>query len=310
MTVEGLEEVHDFLGEEMPAELGESPYNLPTEFLSYTQVRLWQTCGERYRRKYIDGVKEPQSSNLTHGKLVHSMVEEMLRHKMRTADIMTLEEINDTISDVISEKLAEVVLWDPKIPDREVLEASARGLVKLYHEQRLEHAMPKAVEVRVSGMLNGKVPFRGYIDMLEGNPMIMGDYTPQDESASLVPHHSDSVRDLKVTGKKYGPHQVENALQLTVYAHLMGVDHVGYDLLVETPKKRVQSFVQQSSVRSPQEKQHGCDVIEGVASAISEGCFPKADPESWVCTRKWCAFYDQCRGKKTQVPVLGMEETM
>lgn len=309
--LEGLEEAFHFLDDDEPAELGESPYALPSEFLSHSQVNLYLLCGERYRRQYIERQPRGRSSNLMHGSLIHRAVEEMLRHKMRTGDVMPLDAVDAVISDELS-RLNDPDTWDPKIPDIGVLEKSARELSRLYHDERLPNVRPKAVELRVSGMINDRVPFRGYIDMVEANPM---DPASDEAPGTDVPPEEfgpgDCVRDLKCTGRNYGAHKVENSLQLTVYSDLVGVDFVGYDLLIETEKTRKQSYKQHDGVRSPREKEHARDVIEDVAKGISAGYFPKTDPESWMCSEKWCPFYAECRGKGAQVAVPeGLEEAM
>lgn len=308
--LEGMEEALDFLDDEEPAELGDSPYALPSEFLSHSQVNLYLLCGERYRRQYIERQARGRSSNLMLGSLVHKAVEEMHRHKMRTGEIMPLDAVNAVISDEKS-RTDDPDTWDPKIPDAETLDASARTLATLYHEERLPDVMPKAVELRVSGMLNDRVPFRGYVDLIEANPMDPDYVEPVGEVPPPSFGPGDCVRDLKTTGRNYGSHKVENSMQLTVYADLAGVDFVGYDLLIETEKLRKTSFKKHDSVRSPREKEHARDVIEDVAKGISAGYFPKTDPESWMCSAKWCPYYAECRGKGAQVAVPeGLEEAM
>lgn len=293
----GLDEIRGMAETHIPVELSDSPYALPKEFLSYSQVRLWQTCGERYRRQYVYDERSPRSSNLSHGSLVHKLVETMLLHKMDTGDLLPLEAVNDMITDALPEEAVKTQVWDPKIPDLETLETSARALTELYYQERYPEVQPRGVEVPVRGMINGRVRFQGWVDLVEANPMNPQVY-PVDPVDRPVPQPGDSLKDLKVTGRKYGPQRVENAMQLTVYADLLGLDEVGYDLLVETPKTRKRSFVSQISSRSADEKAHVADVIEDVTQAISAGVFPKTDPESWACSEKWCPYWSSCRGKK------------
>ena len=80
-----------------------------------------------------------------------------------------------------------------------------------------------------------------------------------------------------------------------------------YDLLVETTKTK--KFIQHESVRAETEIEHAKDVVEDAAKAISAGIFQRADPESWVCSAKWCQFYSECRERRKGITVtLGMEE--
>jgi hypothetical protein len=117
---------------------------------------------------------------------------------------------------------------------------------------------------------------------------------------------SDSVRDLKATGKKYGPSRVENSLQLSMYSEITGLERVGFDLLVQ---KKIPEFAKQDSFRTPQEKNHAVNVVEDVARGISAGHFPRTDPESWMCTEKWCPYFADCRGAAPSYHVVPEEIT-
>ena len=40
--------------------------------------------------------------------------------------------------------------------------------------------------------------------------------------------------------------------------------------------------------------------VEYVADLIKKGVFPRCDPTltNWVCTPKWCGYYEMCKGPK------------
>ena len=282
-----------------------SSYTLPTTYLSHSQLNLWRICGHRYKLKYIDDMERPPSSNLGHGRLIHHTVEKLNQFKLDNAGEMPpVELVDDTITDSLDEYTEDIEVWDPKVPDMHALEATARQLSKIYYNERLPNTRPKALELRVEASLRGVIPFVGYIDMVEQSEM---DDAPLKEAQNLADiKPTDSITDLKNTGKKYGSHRVANSMQLTLYSIVTGVERVAYDLLVQTKKPK---FVRQESFRTPNEKEHALDVVEDVAHAISAGIFPKADPESWACSEKWCPFYDSCRGRRrTTVTTKGLEE--
>lgn len=268
-------------------------YTLPSGYLSVSQIGLWQKCGERYRRNYVENMKRPTSSNLGQGKLVHRAVEGLLAYKIANKQEMPPAEMGqDLVTLHMTEMTQDIEVWDPKVPTMEALETSSRELVKMYTEERLPTALPRAVELKITAVFRGRVPFIGYVDHVEQSPI---DLEYPDPTEPVKIRLSDSVRDLKSTGRKYGPSTVEDSLQLTTYATALGVENVGFDLLV---LKKKNEFVKQDAFRTPDAKEHALDVVEDVAQAITKGVFPRADPESWMCTEKWCPFYKDCRGRQ------------
>lgn len=306
----GLEEDFELLDDqEMPEDLDlGDKYSLPTRYLSWSQMNLYMMCGERYRRKYVEKQRPPESSNLGHGRMIHKVVEEMNVRKMKDGTVIEANEMNDMISDFLDEYTHDIEVWDPKVPDLETFEDTARMLLELYRRDRLPDTRPKAVELRVGALLDGEIPFMGYVDMVEWNPMVEPEQPiGLDDDVARIIKPSDCVTDLKATGRKYGKHRIENAMQLTLYSEVLGVDNVAFDLLVQ---KKSSEFVRQEGIRTPQEKVHAKSVARDIAEGISAGYFPKTDPENWMCTPKWCDYYDQCRGGKdpVNVPVIGLEE--
>lgn len=270
--------------------------NLPTSFLSFSQINLYNLCGRRYYYKYVLGMRQPSSSNLVHGRMCHEVVDKMHQYKIHhNFETPPKEFYMDTITDELEGLEHDIEGFDPKIPDMNVFETTARELVGLYHEHRLPTVMPRVTEYRVVGLLRDRIPFQGYIDLIEQNPMIPTD--PRDPAffheGSPI-HPGDTVIDLKFTGRKYGQSRVNDSMQLTLYAELTNLEHVGYDLLVQ---KKVSEFVPQRSTRSTQEKNHVLDIMEDVVKGISLGHFPRTDTESWMCSEKWCPYYLSCRGK-------------
>jgi len=282
-------------------------YNLPRTFMSYSQVNLFKICGERYRRSYVEDQPRGSSSNMAHGKMIHSVVEDLNRAKLTGeyndwGSSSALQYANDRISEHMATAALGIETWDPKVPDAQLFESSARDLVQIYVQERLPNTLPKALEVRVIDCLNGSVPFQGYIDMVEHSIMAFVDENGEvpdilDLAAaqSTAFSASDKIVDLKNTGKTYGEGRVANSLQLSLYSKITGAERVGYDLLVQT---KVPKFVQQEAWRTPPELEHAADVVEDVARSISAGIFPRTDPESWVCSSKWCEYFSDCRERR------------
>jgi len=282
--------------------------HLPSGYLSYSQCNLYMNCGERYRRTYVLKNKRPGSSNMAHGRLMHSAIENMLLYKRDHNEVLPDADFHQQfLTDNLEDYFKEVDTWEEKIPDLAQAEKTSRRLLDLYYEKRMPDVRVRAVEIKVQGTIRERIPFLGYVDLIERSPMDITDFSDEASNPYAI-KPTDAIIDNKIVGRKYPPSRVENSLQLTVYAHLLKVEDVGYDLVVETKKARKISFVPQRAIRSYQEKEHGMDVIEGIAESISAGVFIKADPDSWMCSKKWCPFWDDCRGKTVQVPVNKPEE--
>lgn len=275
---------------------------LPTNYLSYSQLNLYGNCGERYRLKYVLDNRQPGSSNMAHGRMMHKIIEEMLLYKRDEGKLPSPEFHEDLLSDKLPEYFEDVDMWDEKIPDLVKAEEASRELLGIYYRDRLPDTRVKSVELQLKTTLqteNFTIPFVGYIDLVEHGPMDTADPTdPLYDPEKLKP--TDGIRDTKITGRKYPKGKVADSLQLTLYAEALGVEDVGFDLLVQ---KKKSEFVPQRGTRSRADKDHALDVVDRIAGGISQGVFLKADPEHWMCSDKWCPFWSECRGKHLQVTV-------
>ena len=270
--------------------------NLPKGYLSFSQISKYMNCPEQYYHQYVLGKRAPGSSNMAQGRLIHQALEAMHKYKMENNQAMPPPEYHhDLLSDAIDGCFEEVEMWDEKTPDKDTAEKFSRKLSDIYYKERLPDVRVRDAERKVEGLIAGIVPVLGYVDLIEIGPM---DTTDPDDifTDPFEPQPTDAIVDAKTTGRKYPKGQVENSLQLTMYADLLGVENVGFDLLVQTAKGKT-SYYKQRGVRSMADKMHAREVIVGIAKAISAGIFPKASPEHWMCSKTWCPVWDDCRGK-------------
>lgn len=280
----------------------QSKYELPTGYLSVSQVNLYNECPERYRRKYVEGNRTPGSSNLSQGRLVHEVIDRLNKYKISHGGAVPPAELGqDIISDIGADFFDDVATWDPRNPSQEHAIHYAREIVTLYTRDLLPRLDIRAAELEVFGLVNEAVPFLGYIDIVtvgEANKDLEA-ADPSLDRRAVKP--GDMIGDFKVTGRNYGKHRVANSLQLSVYAGLTRTRDVGYYLLIDRSDRnreanRSPQIKTHKSTRTDTEIRHAYNVVERTAQAISAGNFPLTNPESWMCDAKWCPFYAQCRG--------------
>ena len=283
--------------------------NLPHEYLSATQIGTYMSCPRRYYFRYILGKKTRSGSPLVMGRLVHKVIELTLRDYIELGfEVPSTEFMQDTLSDEIGDYIKQVEVWLNKYLDHTnpapAFEAEARELVELYRRERIGKLRPRLVEHKFRTVIGDKVPFIGYIDIIDRDLELEEAYKI---GASDDPQRTDAIRDIKVTGKKYGEHRVKNSLQLSLYAGAIGVYRVGFDLVVRSTgstrsKHRVVPQPGDTddhvNIRTIEEIVWAQEVALDVAEAISNDRFPRCEPEMWVCCPKWCDHYSDCRGKK------------
>lgn len=277
---------------------------LPTGYLSVSQLNLYFSCARRYWYRYVQKKRGRTTSYMAQGGLVHSVAEKLTQAWIdsKFTKLPTHEMMNDLVSTEIAEVVRKIAVWekvhavDSPAP---MFEEETRTLAAVYLDDRLPTLRPRKVEMKITGLVNDVVPMVGYIDVI--------DRDLEQEKAFGIPESTevqptDIVRDTKVTAKKYHGIKVMNSLQLSTYALLTGTRKVGYDLVVRAGKRvpaRLFSCPEDTggvAIRTEGELKWAADVIQDTARSIIAGNFPRCDPESWACNPSYCDHFAECRG--------------
>jgi hypothetical protein len=124
------------------------------------------------------------------------------------------------------------------------------------------------------------------------------DYEPIPFLGVIDLEEIDAVADLKNKKKASTQADVDNSLQLTLYAHILGKPQVRLDQLIKPTKTHGVRYIRKQSIRTTSEVKHALQVVKGVTAGIVAGNFMRTNPENWWCSTKWCPYWGQCRGKK------------
>ena len=269
---------------------------LPKGYLSVSQVNLYTRCGEQYYRRYVLGEQVPSTFPQVQGRGVHKAAEKLHLRIIETGHGYTdPEEMVQEYSDLFDKEVQQVDLSLAQLvdPDQDpgALKDVGVRLTRKYHAGAMGHirnpdtghfypsVMPVAaeriVEKEVTTEDGDKVPFLGVIDLEE--PF--------------------ALADLKTRAKIAGQAEVDNNLQLTMYAYLAEKYTVRMDQLVKPSKKLPERYVRTEARRDQQEVEHVLSVVGEVADDIARGRFRKTSPENWWCSIKMCPYWGQCRGK-------------
>lgn len=242
--------------------------------LSWSQINMSRRCGLQWYYRYGLGEKTPPGVALIVGSGTHEAIDADLASKLKTGALLSGEEVADAARDATSKRWDE----DEPVADEDALDRGqaidqAVLLASAYHDDTAPGVTPVHVE-RPFVLTAGDLEISGRIDV----------QTPT------------AVRDTKTAGKAPGKSDIRTP-QLALYsAAVKALDGVapefgGLDVIIKTKVPRV------VSVEVPitdADRAAALSLAETAATTIKAGIFAPADPTSWVCSPKFCGYWERC----------------
>lgn len=264
---------------------------LPRGAMSPSQFDMYRRCPRQYEYAYIEDRISVPGIAAAKGRSVHKGAEVTHQHTIDTGTPLPLESATQLVADH----------YDGELEDLEDLEGNDPGLLKdrtlycfkAYYEQAVPDINPVMVEYPFVANI-GTVPMRGFIDLIDKVDVDLGDLTVDDDPDN--PPQIEVVSDLKVVGKRWAAQKIRHAPQLTIYALVMDTTRIRIDLLLD--QKSGIKYNPEPSIRTASDKRVVIEDVEEAALNIKAGIFPRCDPTGWVCTPKFCGYYELCRGPR------------
>lgn len=247
----------------------------------YHQSEIKDTlkCGIYAEFRYLQGLPTPARSAATVGNVVDSTVNHLLRKKIK-GESPTLEEALDVASSEFESRRQSTQIWDEPADQ---LKDSALTIVKLFQIQVAATIEPETVQEEFvidtdrDYMLGGTIDYtdkRGFLgDIKTASPTRASSYIV---NGALQP-----------------------ALYHYAYTALRGREPVAFrfDVMTRTTNgttayKPVSGQVTQADL------EFAFRTIDQVHAYRKAGIALPAPEGSWWCSKKWCPFWDLCKGKK------------
>lgn len=247
-----------------------SRFHLPRKYLSISSMGMYQRCPRQFYFRYVMGLSSPPGIAMVEGSTLHKTVESMHKVQMEEKKIHPLDVYMDHWNDQFKELSSEVEDWEEQQPQE--IETRGMSFVKMYYQDHLPKAKPTGVEQEIRWNANG-VPVLGFIDLV-------------DKKQGVIDH--------KVTGRSKSQRDVDNSMQLTLYAAATGRKEVGFNSFVKT---KVPKIDVKRGVREPWQIEDMNETFESVAEAITKGAFPLCGDDNPLCSAKYCGFWSRCRGR-------------
>jgi len=270
-------------------QLQDTVLNLPSGYLSVSQVNTYMRCPMQYYLRYIKGFIGPPAARMVEGSAIHRALEVGQRGRLTSGEVAPLDVLMDAHHDCWEDKKVDIEEWEEDQPEKFILRRAEKFL-KTYHRENLPYMEPTKVEARFwMNIGEHNIPLVGFIDecAIDTKPRIQKGITTK----IVVP--TERVVDYKVVAKTYGQGEVDNNLQLTTYSDATGIEQVQFDCFVKTKDPRI--VVLQSN-RTARDVRWAARIFDLVGQAISAGNFPPTLPTDWACTPKWCGYWRRCRG--------------
>lgn len=251
-------------------------------YLSYSSINLYLTCPENWRRKYIEKQPQPSTPALIVGSAFHGTVERAV------VEGAALSALWPEVWTAKMEADGANVEWGADTPEQHFNDGlrlvSAEPVQKMVDGVRplvddAGHFIERKVSIDVPGV---PVPIIGYIDIV---------------TADGVPG------DFKTSKSKWSQADAESEIQPLFY--LAALHQMGRPV----PGNRFRHYVV-TKTKTPDamviEHTHTWDeifwlyeLIRQVWRGIEANIFP-TNPNGWLCSAKWCAYWGDCRGKRWQ----------
>ncbi|MDQ1353725.1 MAG: putative RecB family exonuclease [Acidobacteriota bacterium] len=248
--------------------------NLPKEYISYSQIRLYQTCPKKYYYTYFQEIKPPITDKIFLGTLFHSTVEYYLKEKISGKE-PGKEDLLKRFEEQFQEwQKKQEITWDK--PASETLK---RGLAFLRYFLReiAPEINPLMVEKElVVDLPDLDVKLKGIIDLVETD---------------------FSITDFKTTTAKWSKTRIrESYLQMQIYRYIFEksfgdvITHLRFRIIYAKGISGIKD--QKVSIKaSDLETPKMLDIIRYVVDSIRGGAFYKN--ENYTCS--YCEFRDLCR---------------
>ena len=207
--------------------------------------------------------------------MAHELVSKHISSQLSTSNLPDMNNILSSAKGIMMLKYPEIEEKDRELGEEACLELAQKAYTCWYKERSVT-LVPIATE-ETTYFLFEEWPFMAIID-----------YLCMDEEGKR------RVVDLKVGRKKRDP---STSLQLGIYALAHGIEKVAYDTILLPGKRIGCRSVYEPCTLTQEFLTHTLRCVKDVVGAISAKIYPRAQPDSWVCSTKYCGHYQACRGE-------------
>jgi hypothetical protein len=250
-------------------------YDLPSAYLSHSQVSLFLQCPRKYEYQYVQKRRQPPTGALAYGTAIHKALEVAYTYKRDSRAVPPPEYVLQAFLEAWGQK--KHVPFD----SGDWNSHAALGVLSLqaYHAQLLPHHTPVHMEVSHSMDVGDGLQYTGVIDL----------YTEEGR-----------VIDFKTAKRMWTDAQARETTQLTGYTLLLtdltGLCPTGTGIHCLAKDGSVRHL--DGGARTQEDIDTYVRTLHNVALQITEKRFIRRTKRAgnYLCDARWCPFYEECHG--------------
>jgi len=248
-----------------------------------SMLGMFLRCSAQFERRYINGEIIPPGISARRGSGVHKAAQINHEQKLVSHKDLAVDILQDAARDEYVRLVKDEGVFIPKdqVSEKDKLladglDASTR-LAKLYRESLAPQIQPALVEQYLTIDAGLSLPLAGTIDVLTD---------------------TNWMPDLKTADKSKAAGEADNSLQLSFYAGLVAnhtgkwPERISLEILVNNKEPKLQSL---ETKRGPEHWANLLLRVQIMIAQINTGLFPPCDPGAWICSPKWCGYFDSCK---------------
>lgn len=269
----------------------------PKPQLHQSHLQVLYRCGEKFRRMYMEGEREPPTTPLVIGTATHAVNALNLTNKIEKGTLLTREAVQDFSRDLFLNTWQET----PIILNEEERSAGLNRTRDDCQDQTIELAL--AYHYSIAPKIKPKAVERKWVLLAPCYPYDMAGTIDVDEEWDFdyqknifLPRPLSVIRDTKTKGKNTGQREVDTSEQYSFYAFakfmMDGVipDKVIQDNLIKPTAKRKAYAISYESTRTKDDFEVVKNRFGQACNIIEKGAFAPANPQDWFCSKSFCGF--------------------
>jgi len=260
------------------------PGSPPKPYISASQLTLYETCGEAYRRRYIEGERIPPGMAAHKGSGVHGGAQHNFTQKIESHEDLPLKDIIEVAITSFERRLdSDDVLLLP-----EEVETGKSTIIG-----RAKDSVSRMATVLVEDVVHKYQPV-----LVEQKQKILLPSSSHDLVCILdLADDQDRVVDFKTGTKKKPKGMADESEQLTFQA-LTYKAHTGrmpkeiiLECLIDKAKPENQTL---TTTRNLQHIEGLVARITTMQAGLEAGIYIPTTADNWKCSPRWCGFFNTC----------------
>lgn len=248
--------------------------------ISNSRLGMYLRCGEQYRRRYEEKEIIPPGVALIRGSSVHKGAEENNKYKLAQGKDISKKDLVDIAVSEFNKIVRDGVYLtrEEKTQKKKIIgegKDDTAKLTGLFSDEVAPTVQPEKIE------LPFEIPYdkhflTGRIDLII----------------------KKGFRELKTSNKKKNQREVDETDQLTIYSlayeFLFGKppEKIIMDVLVNT---KIVKYEPMETIRTYDDMNLFLRRVNTVFLGIQKGVFLPCNPMDWICSERWCGFYNTCK---------------